>query len=256
MRVGFRTGYALNESASLVVATGAPDDYRRLLAPGGGDLRKQAEIALADQDAWSDDHHRGFWQALEPLWPRRRGTVSTRERLDALAGFLLTVASVGDWSRSDVAGILGVASDSLRRTGYGLGDRKTRWWPGTGDHRLRLPRVYRWAEPEPDGHPAVAVSPPHAPALEYVEGAARSALERATASGPTPRIIAVFGLSHGSVSTLMRDEAAGIFAVTESTGGWIAYDPIRVALGLEWLDAPPPASGGWEEVKSDAGPTE
>ena len=66
----------------------------------------------------------------------------------------------------------------------------------------------------------------------------------------------MFGLSHGSVSTLMRDEAAGIFAVTESTGGWIAYDPIRVALGLEWLDAPPPASGGWEEVKSDAGPTE
>ena len=57
MRTAIRTGYALNESASLVVATGAPDDYRRLLAPGGGDLRKQAEIALADQDAWSDDHH-------------------------------------------------------------------------------------------------------------------------------------------------------------------------------------------------------
>lgn len=110
-----------------------------MLAPGDGELRRLAETALAEQDSWPDDHHRGFWQALEPLWPHRPGTVPTRQRLDALVGYLLSVAPAFNWSRADVASIVGVAPDSLRRHRYGLGDRKTRWWPGTGDRRERLP---------------------------------------------------------------------------------------------------------------------
>ena len=74
-----------------------------------------------------------------------------RQRLDALAGYLLNVAVAANWSRADVANILGVAPDSLRRRRYGFGDRKARWWPGTGDRRDRLPRVYREGDPKPDG---------------------------------------------------------------------------------------------------------
>jgi len=251
---GGRTSYSGDESASLVVATGAPDDHRQALQPGNGDLRAQAEIALAEQDAWSDEHHSGFWQALLPLWPRRSGTVPVRQRLDALAGYLLNVAVAANWSRADVANILGVAPDSLRRRRYGFGDRKARWWPGTGDRRDRLPRVYREGDPKPDGHPAVRVEPPQAPALEQLERTVRSAVDRATPTGLTPAIIAVFALSDGSISTLFRgrrDRPDEIFATAETADGYIAYDPIRVALGLEWLSAPAPTPlGEWEPVET------
>lgn len=222
-----------------------------MLDPGDGELRRLAETALAEQDSWTDDRHRGFWQALEPLWPYRTGTVPTRQRLDALVGYLLSVAPAFNWSRADVASIIGVAPDSLRRQRYGLGDRKTRWWPGTGDRRERLPRVYRWGDPEPDGYPAIPVRPPRAPALEQIEEAARSALDRATADGRCPRILHVFALSDGSISTLVRGWPAGadeILAIAQSGIGQIAYDPIRVALGLEWMAAPAPAPSVWEEL--------
>ena len=205
-------------------------------------------------EAWSDEVHFGFWSGVLPLWQRRPGTVPLRQRLDALAGYLLIVKEALGWSRQDVASLLSLDQDSLRRQRYGLGDRGTRWWPGTGERQYRLPRVYVEGEDEPDGHPAVPVRPPHSPKLEQIEKRVRKAVDRATA-GPMPRIIAVFGLSDGSVSTLLRGLSDGrdeIVAIAETERDRIAYDPIRVALGLEWLGAPSPASlSPWEPVEDD-----
>ena len=241
----------------LRVATGAPDDVRRTLRPDDGELYRLAKLALAEQDEWSEDRHRGFWEALLPLWGRPPGTVPAGERMDALAGALLTFGGAFEWDRSYVAEVLCVAPDSRRRMGYGHGDRCLRWWPGTGDRRSRLPRVHCEEGARPDGLPAVTARPPASPTVAAVARTAREALRREAkkrAKGP-PAVLALLALSGGAVSTLLwglpsqEGDDAGVYAVTETAGGWIAYDPVAVAVGEEWPTAPPPAVlSPWEPL--------
>ncbi len=245
----------------LRLATGAPDDARGTLRPDDGELYRLAEQALAEQDEWSDERHRGFWDALLPLWPPPPGTVPRAERMDALTGALLTFADAFEWDRGYVADVLSLAPDSLRRMGYGRGDRCLGWWPGTGDRRARLPQVHHEDEAPPEGLPAVTARPPESAAVAAVGSAAREALRQEARKRwkSPPALLAVLALSGGAVSTVLwglpgeQGDGASVYAVAETAAGHIAYDPVAVAIGEEWPIAPPPAGlSPWEPLSDRA----
>jgi len=91
--------------------------------PPGHDLRGAAELALAEQDSWTADEHRGFWRAALSLWPRRKGPSVTSERLGSLAVYLLEQVGLEEEDTfappsarpAAVARALGVSADSIRR---------------------------------------------------------------------------------------------------------------------------------------------
>lgn len=93
---------------------------REALPPG---LRGAAELALAEQDSWTADEHRGFWRAALSLWPRRKGPSVTSERLGSLAVYLLEQVGLEEEDTfappsarpAAVARALGVSADSIRR---------------------------------------------------------------------------------------------------------------------------------------------
>lgn len=100
---------------ALYLTSGFLDDPREPLVPGHT-LYPLAAHALAWQAAWQGSwphghhQHRGFWQALLPLWPRERA--QTRERRALLAAYLRRACSL---TRSEIADLLCVHPDTIRR---------------------------------------------------------------------------------------------------------------------------------------------
>ena len=95
---------------ALSLITGLPDNRREPLEPHHS-LYRMASRLRRDQDRLDDRQHRERFIVALDAWPRLRGADSLRETQAQWAGMLLSEG----WGPGDVAEVLGVSPDTLRR---------------------------------------------------------------------------------------------------------------------------------------------
>ena len=95
---------------ALSLITGLPDNRREPLEPHHP-LYRMASRLRRDQDRLDDRQHRERFIVALDAWPRLRGADSLRETQAQWAGMLLSEG----WGPGDVAEVLGVSRDTLRR---------------------------------------------------------------------------------------------------------------------------------------------
>lgn len=103
----------------LVLATGLPDDERRVLR-AGDPLYGVARMAWLVQDDCTIEERHGLFLDLERLWPNRLGKRAGREaraRVDDTRGWVAGRLMLAGHTPADIAAKLGVKEDTLRRGG-------------------------------------------------------------------------------------------------------------------------------------------
>jgi hypothetical protein len=139
------------ECPGLDLVTGFNDDRRKTLTREHPHYELFA-LAWREQDRWTKDKHRVFWEATLPLWPSNAGN---KANVEALAWHVAWLHSHG-YSDCAIAEAMGYPLDTLRRQRV-LG--RAREYPLHAPSGPRLPRVYSLdaGEPEPSHHGVINV---------------------------------------------------------------------------------------------------